>query len=222
MQRRRLFPLLCWMGIALLIPALLLSWYSVSSTTGSGNIIESFYLGHAQLSSPGSNWTSSYSDASLPDTGSLYAEITIVFAAGLVVGVATGIVSILASRKLPRWIVIALSFSAVALVALAPALLAAFQPSAVCSDASNFPPPLGQGVPSRIGGPGCTWSFDLRDQGWYGPGQPSGPGLSFAGHSAQYSGNLTWGPGPAWFLAIAGAALIGTATTPYWRPNDPT
>ncbi len=154
--------------------------------------------------------TRAFSEASLPATGTLYSTVTwIELAAGTLAFVAAGLL-LGVSRAPPSRLLQGVLIGLVILAAAGPALLAVDQPSAICADASHDGTPLGGSGATLFpsGTPGCAWQFSIGGGAWYAPGGVMGPQASFLGHATEPGGQVSWGPGIGWGLALAGA-LIG-------------
>jgi hypothetical protein len=201
-------------GVCFLLPAFFLSWYSISGSSSNIQATETFFPAsvHVSSSSP-SEFSSTYPGADVPNTGVVYAAATILLAGGLVLGTLVGVLVFTGLEgRYPKY-ALGLAVAAVILSLASPLFVQIDQPSAICSDARDFESPLG--APSaRAGNDGsacASWEFDLGNGAWYSTGQPLGPGDSFAGHSSQYGSNLTWGPGPGWFLPLEGTGVLAAA-----------
>ena len=205
-----------YLGVFLLGLTFFLSWYAVTATqSGYGTSVTQTFSAASTSTSATSfgapqAQSTPYDQADLPATGMLYEAVVGLVLAAAILGIAITAFSNPGRPRSRARIVAALSIAAVALALAAPVLLVAEQPAAVCSDARHFPMPLG--APGGGGGiystPGCHWQFRMSDGGWYGPGFTTGPQSSFAGSASSSSGNMTWGPGPAWYLCIGGAVLL--------------
>lgn len=202
-----------YLGVFLLGLTFFLGWYAVTATQSmyGTSVTDTF---SAASTSTSATWYGAapaqptpYDQADLPVTGSLYEVVVGLVLAAAVLGIATAGLSNPGRRSTRPRIILALSLAAVALAIAAPILLVAEQPAAVCSDASHFSQGLGV-QPVNYTPPRCEWQFRLSDNSWYAPGFSTGPGSSFVGSASDSSGSMTWGPGPAWYLCIAGAVLL--------------
>jgi hypothetical protein len=211
------------LGVALLVVALLSGWYTYSLTASepiSGTtytftasvtlhpldqIIETITCQGGSACAPyNSTFTGSYSQGGADGVGALYD-----LAAGLVVGGMASAVGavILAFRnnaRRSRWVGTLAVLSAI-LVALAPTLLLATQPTVITS----------QGAPYT--GPGSAPGGSSPRTSFFGTCSGTDCGLSFP---SGVSDNGSWGPSLGWYLAVAALAPILIGWLAVQRPKE--
>lgn len=212
MDRRKTLGVLYILGAVVLLVTLFTGWYTISGQVGGSHLSYTLYPYWVQDSSPSSNGQTSYSAVDLGQTGGLYSIVTVLALSAATLGLVIGFLALTAVGLRRAKALLVLSLVTTAIAVAAPALVAAGQPAAVCSDSQHFSPPLGApSTASSSDGASCTWEF-YSDGVWYGTGQPTGPGNSFVGQSGLYGNSLAWGPSTGWYLAIASAGVIAAAT----------
>jgi hypothetical protein len=201
-----------------LLAALGAPWYMVSAVPSNyptGQISESFSTGGVTLTcNAGTDCQSSmrtFSDASLPATGSLYAGLTLVEIAAALAAFAVGGLILVRKRETRPPLALGLTMALLILAALGPLLLLIEQPGAICSDSPNAETPfeLRAAYLGPTGGPACSWTFSLGGGTWYGPGGLMGPQSTFFGHATEPAGNVSWAPDIGWYVAWAGPVILG-------------
>jgi hypothetical protein len=217
---RSAVALLLVFGAILLALSLGLGWYTVSATYGSDSWTESFYFWGVQTSGTGSpGYSSSYSGAYLPQTGSLYATVNVLVGLGVVAGLIGGALLLSRWNRVSPRTGFLITILGSLLIASVPILLLAAQPSTVCADSSHFPPGLGgpAGIAAAGSSPDCSWEFYLGGGGWSNPVGDAGPGATFLGQVSQNGGHESWAPGLGWLVSvIAGAFSLVACLLAVW------
>jgi hypothetical protein len=202
--------LLLTVGAVLVASTFFVGWYEVSVTNGSQSVSETFDLSgvHEASSGMGSSsgsYASSYAGAHLPGTGWLFVLVDALLVGAILVGLAGGLLVLLGGRRVSAKEVLMIALLATVLCAVAPAVLLAAQPPAVCGDAQHFPPPLSRALSGSASQSTCTWEFYLGGGTWSNPVGVAGPGATFAGQATQSGSVQTWGPGIGWIVAAFAA-----------------
>ncbi len=206
--RRRVGGLLLLVGVVLLIGSLFLGWYAVSATaTDSVNGTQLTENGHEVLyplndvsftiTCSGSRYclnstfSGPYSQSGVTSLGAMYTVVAGLLLGGLAAAATSAILTFTHKGRPSRWSE-GLAVLAVALVVIAPTMVALGQPSLLTSQGSS--PASG----NATGGPSPRTSF-------FGSCSGSSCGEALSSGEAVAA---SWGPSLGWYLSFAGALVL--------------
>jgi hypothetical protein len=210
LRRFRTLAVLCTLaGVVILAATGFLNWYTISdqvpppagnSTAGGATSATYFNISGVAFTYTGFGyvWSQSwsYSGAGFPNTGLLYGLVLMLVLFAMLVGaVGVALLVLQGEGRARLWSVLVLAI-ALGAAAAGPVLLAAYQPGALASDSYGAPTPFLAGPSYEVG---------------------THPASTFWGEGCVVEtavgscGEASWGPGVAWYSALAAGALFAIA-----------